>query len=125
MTKLGIDGLRLMGKFSSIGVGALASCTDLVGELEKPSRPSSGGGVGVRGGSGIGRLEADMLLVEDAINFPHSRGSWFLMCLFHRHEKQLANAGSQEVLIVELCQNITSPVGIEKMPFAVLSNVHI
>ena len=33
-----------------------------MGEFEKPSRSSSGGGVGVRGGSGIGRSEAAILV---------------------------------------------------------------
>jgi len=50
-----------MGKFSTIGDNALGSKETFLGEVMTPSKPkpavwlsSSGGGVGVRGGSGIG-----------------------------------------------------------------------
>lgn len=65
--KDGADPYLPMGKFSSMGERELGSNDALAGELRKPSRPiplpfpwysSSGGGVGVRGGSGIGRLDA-------------------------------------------------------------------
>lgn len=54
------------GKFSSMGDKELGSKANLAGELRKASRfiplpswsSSSGGGVGVRGGAGIGRLDA-------------------------------------------------------------------
>ena len=67
------DGFRALGgKFSSVGERYIVLSDGLVGELEKPSRPKpwvpaamvfsysslSGGGVGVRGGWGIGRVEA-------------------------------------------------------------------
>lgn len=57
-----------IGKFSSMGDKELGSKANLAGELRNPSRfipfplpswsSSSGGGVGVRGGAGIGRLDA-------------------------------------------------------------------
>jgi len=55
--KEGMEPFRAREKFSSMGEREVGSKTDLVGELEKASNPlsSSGGGVGVRGGRGIGR----------------------------------------------------------------------
>lgn len=61
-----IDPTRPEGKLSSIGDKAFGSNVIFVGEIwETPSKPrpamcsgSSGGGVGVRGGMGIGRLNA-------------------------------------------------------------------
>ena len=52
-----MEPFRAREKFSSMGEREVGSKTDLVGELEKASNPlsSSGGGVGVRGGRGIGR----------------------------------------------------------------------
>ena len=77
-----------MGKFSSIGDRQDGSKFPLTGELAYPSRlipeelscwSSSGGGVGVRGGAGIGRLDAiaatsvDLLVVRYMV--------WWLMYL--------------------------------------------
>lgn len=65
--KAGVEPRRLSGKFSSIGERQEGSKMPLTGELVNPSRlipellscsSSSGGGVGVRGGAGIGRLDA-------------------------------------------------------------------
>lgn len=64
--KAGADPCLPIGKFSSMGDKEFGSKADFAGELRKPSRfipllscsSSSGGGVGVRGGSGIGRLDA-------------------------------------------------------------------
>lgn len=54
-----------IGKFSTIGDSALGSKDVLIGEVMTPSKPnppggysSSGGGVGVRGGAGIGKVVA-------------------------------------------------------------------
>lgn len=54
--KLGADAYRVTGKFSSMGDNEVGSKTDFVGEFWNLSSPSSsGGGVGVLGGRGIGR----------------------------------------------------------------------
>lgn len=67
VTNAGVEPLRPTEKFSSMGERDVGSKTDLVGEFEKPSSPaewsSSGGGVGVRGGSGIGRSNAIAVVV--------------------------------------------------------------
>lgn len=47
-----MDPYRATGKFSSMGDNEVGSKTDFVGEFWKRSR--SGGGVGVRGGKGMG-----------------------------------------------------------------------
>ena len=65
-----------MGKFSSMGERHEGSKPPLIGELANPSRlipellswSSSGGGVGVRGGAGIGRLDAIAATVVDLRN---------------------------------------------------------
>ena len=64
----GADPYLPIGKFSSMGDRELGSKAALAGELRYPSRlippfpwfesSSSGGGVGVRGGAGIGKLDA-------------------------------------------------------------------
>lgn len=63
--KVGAAPYLPIGKFSSMGDKELGSKANLAGELRNPSRfiplpssSSSGGGVGVRGGAGIGRLDA-------------------------------------------------------------------
>ena len=65
--KAGAEPWRPIGKFSSMGDRQDGSKLPLTGEWTKPSRlipgkfscsSSSGGGVGVRGGAGMGRLDA-------------------------------------------------------------------
>ena len=71
-------------KFSSMGDSALGSKVDFVGETSSPtpsnpsparsglsSRGSSGGGVGVRGGSGIGRVLAIVWVLRAAFDSLH------------------------------------------------------
>ena len=56
VAKPGADAYRVTGKFSSIGDNDVGSKTDFVGEFWNLAKlsSSSGGGVGVRGGRGIG-----------------------------------------------------------------------
>ena len=73
VAKPGPDAYRMTGKFSSMGESEVGSKADFVGEFWNLFRlsSSSGGGVGVRGGRGIG------LSAIDEIRFSCS--------LLHRH----------------------------------------
>ena len=63
VVKPGAEAYRMTGKFSSMGDSEAGSKADFVGEFWNLLRfsSSSGGGVGVRGGRGIGLSAMDRM----------------------------------------------------------------
>ena len=83
--KPGMGPNRVAGKFSSMGERERGSKTDFVGEfwnLSSPLLSSSGGGVGVRGGKGMGRsvMVVALMLLAMMHSYEESREGDLKQC---------------------------------------------